>query len=85
MCVHAVLHNDFYGCGGFMFFVDHKPIVGEPVQVENVRQLDGTQPVIGAKIVCGTCDGPCAPTDAAIHVGHLEYLGDFGRSPVGVA
>lgn len=85
MCVHAVLHTEFRGCGGFVFFVDHEPVTGEVVRVESIRQLDGTPPIAGSKITCGTCGGPCAPSSDTVFVGHLEHLGDFGTSPVGAA
>lgn len=87
MCVFAVVHEEpIIGCGGFMFFVDHQPIMNEFMLTTTVRRLDGSEPEPLSPIICGTCGVQAVGvTTKTVPVGHLEHLGDFGTTPVGAA
>lgn len=53
----AYLHEE--GCGGVAFYlVGDRPNPSEVIKPENVRLLDGTVPLKGDLVACGTCGIP---------------------------
>lgn len=55
----AVLHQGVpLACGGVAFFIRRMPIDGELIDPELCRLVDGSRPVEGERMHCGTCRNP---------------------------
>ena len=74
--------NFLPGCGGLIFFLDHKPVEGEIMSEIGVHELNGYQPSPDDGIFCGTCGEPVGlvRSSTAIEVGDpTEYFADVAR------
>ena len=51
----TVLHVGERGCGQVAFHLTRRPKPGDPVNPAEAVLLDGSQPVTGDPVACGTC------------------------------
>lgn len=60
---YYLLHS---ACGQTAFFFTKKPEYGDPVSAETIIKIDGTQPIPGEDIVCGSCGESLSGSDLNI-------------------
>jgi hypothetical protein len=58
--IYPIMHE---ACDQVAFYYTEQPVWGEPIDPKLAVLIDGTTPINGEPMICGSCGQECSPAD----------------------